>query len=336
MIKRLATLSALALLLTGCALNAMPEKPVVVSRLATAYDYQLLNPEYRPISLAQMTATASNADVVFIGEYHGNHASHLLQAELLAALHKQQSQSPKKRPMILSMEQFERNQQEIVNLYLDNKIGERQLITKAPTWNNYKGSYRPLVEYAKQHKMPVIAANAPGDIVRCIGKQGSKYLDKLPAKQRLMVAAQPFVEVDGYSKKFFGVMGLTGHVKTTSRLYQSYQAQLARDNTMAESISKALQASPKAQVVHLNGSFHSAEHLGTVGALKRLKPALKVVVITPVHKTQLADYKKKHQMNNDYFYLLNRQPKDFVSAENMKAAHEAMFAKSADKAKLCG
>ena len=335
MIKQLTTLSTLVLLLNGCALNAVPKQPVSVSSLATAYDYQLLDPEYRLISLVQMTATASKADVVFIGEYHGNHASHLLQAELLAALHKQQTQSAKKRPMILSMEQFERDQQEILDLYLDNKIGERQLITKAPTWPNYKGSYRPLVEYAKQHKMPVIAANAPGDIVRCIGKQGSKYLEKLPTKQRHLLATQPFVEVDGYSDKFFGAMGLTGHVKTTGRLYQSYQAQLARDNTMAESILKALKASPNAQVLHLNGSFHSADHLGTVGALKRLDPALKIVVITPVHTNQLAEHKKKHQVKNDYFYLLNLQPKDFVSAENMKAAHKAMFAKSAQKAKFC-
>ncbi|PWQ97482.1 ChaN family lipoprotein [Leucothrix arctica] len=237
--------------------------------------------------------------------------------------------------MILSMEQFERDQQEILDLYLDNKIGERHLITKAPTWNNYKASYRPLVEYAKQHKMPVIAANAPGDIIRCIGKTGSKYLDKLPAKKRQLVAAEAFIDVDGYSDKFFGVMGLTGHVKTTSRLYQSYQAQLARDNTMAESINQALKQSPNAQVIHLNGSFHSADHLGTVGALKRLNPAINVVVITPVHTGQLVDYKKKHQLKNDYFYLLNQQPKDFVSVKNMKVAHKAMFAKSAEKAKLC-
>ncbi|PWQ97481.1 hypothetical protein [Leucothrix arctica] len=85
MIKQLTTLSMLVLLLNGCALNAVPKQPVSVSSLATAYDYQLLDPEYRPISLAQMTAAASKADVVFIGEYHGNHASHLLQAELLAA-----------------------------------------------------------------------------------------------------------------------------------------------------------------------------------------------------------------------------------------------------------
>ena len=149
------------------------------------------------------------------------------------------------------------------------------------------------------------------------------------------VASKPFAEVPRYADKFFGAMGLSGHAAAGKRIQQSYLAQLTRDNTMAESMNKALKESPKAQVIHTNGTFHSADHLGTVGALKRMNPTLKVVVITPVHKEQLAEHKKKHAKTDDYHYLLNSQPKQFVNTENRSAAHKSLFAKSAKKSKLC-
>ncbi|PWQ97789.1 ChaN family lipoprotein [Leucothrix arctica] len=335
MIKRLAILSSLLLLLNGCALNTRSgETPSpATTNLTTAYDYQLLSPNYHPISLSKIVSAASKADVVFIGEYHGNHASHILQMQLLEKLHNAKKQQ--RRPIILSMEQFERNQQTILNDYLSNKIGEQYFIDKTPAWSNYKASYRPLVEYAKQNDISIVAANAPADIVRCIGRVGESYINKLSSDKKQTITNKPFAEIPRYANKFFGVMGLSGHAVAGKRMQQSYLAQLTRDNTMAESINKALKQSPNIQVVHLNGSFHSAEHLGTVGALKRMNPTLKVLIITPIHKEQFAEHKKKHKNTDDYHYLLNSQPKAFVNPENMKAAHTAMFAKSAAKSKLC-
>jgi len=330
-IKRIATFVSLLLLLSGCAVNTPQTKsqPLSLGKLTTAYDYQLLNQQYQAISLPQMIAAASTADVLFIGEYHGNQASHLLQTQLLAALHQRNQQ--KNRATVLSMEQFERNQQAILDDYLNKKIGEQYLIEKAPTWSNYKGSYRPLVEYAKQNKLPVVAANAPAKIIRCIGRQGDSYTAKLTPKEKQTIASKPFTDVPAYADKFFGVMGISGHAKAGAGMRRSYQAQLARDNTMAESIDKSLKQTPNAQVIHLNGSFHSAGHLGTVGALIRMNPSLKVVVITPVHQDQLDEFKKENKSTKDYYYLLNRQPKTYVNSENRKAAHKAMFATSAKK-----
>ena len=302
--------------------------------LTTAYDYHLLDQTYQAIALPELVAALQDSDVIFIGEYHGNHASHLLQMQLFAALHQQQASQA----TILSMEMFNRDQQAILDRYMEGDIGERTLIDKAPTWKNYRASYRPLVEYAKQHQIPVIAANAAADLIRCIGRQGSDYIDKLTAEEKRYIASQPFAEVPNYKAKFMGFMAGSNHL-SRERAHQSYLAQLARDNTMAEAIATALAQTPNSQVIHLNGTFHSAEHLGTVGALKRLNPDLKLSVITPIYPQDWQDAKAHAQCEkphpNEFYYLLQPQPRDFVSTTERDQAYQALFDQAKEKAKAC-
>lgn len=320
-------------MLFGCQSN--PAKPPITTakvNLTTAYDYQLLNATANPTTLSEVITHLKQADVVLIGEFHGNHASHLLQMQLLSALHQQNLAHQKNTQ--LSMEMFTRDQQPILNDYLDGFIGERYLINEAPAWNNYAGSYRPLIEYAKQHEIPVIAANASGEIVRCIGQQGATYLEKLTTEQKTELAKHPFTDITGYEKKFFGFMLGQSEKTPNQRQKQSYLAQLTRDNTMAESIWKALQQSPNTQVIHLNGRFHSAEHLGTAGALTRLQPNLNIQVITPIHLPEFTDLTVEKRPDN-FYYLLNPQPDEFVDPEYRKKIRKNRFDRAKEKAKSC-
>ncbi|NMU84680.1 ChaN family lipoprotein, partial [Vibrio parahaemolyticus] len=75
--------------------------------------------------------------------------------------------------------------QPVVDAYLRGEIGEQYLMKQANAWPNYESDYRPLVEFAKQKNLPVIAANAPKSIVRCIGRQGLDYINKLDDDQRM-------------------------------------------------------------------------------------------------------------------------------------------------------
>lgn len=300
------------------------------NHLATAYDYQLLDNEYRPISLPQLSSSLADSNVIFIGEFHSNHASHLLEMQLLTKLFEQNQQA--NRPTILSMEMFNRDQQTILDNYLANNIGERYLIEKAPAWKNYKASYRPLVEFAKHHKLQVIAANAPADIVRCIGRQGLNYLKKLNTAEKSLIAKKPIENINNYDTKFFKFMSASNHTPT-ARQKSAYLAQLTRDNTMAESIQKVLQQNPSAQILHLNGNFHSEDQLGTVGALKKLMPELKINVITAVHQGKIDE--KKGIAKDDFYYLVNKQPKAFIDKAFMRETYKKMFEQSKQKAKNC-
>ena len=119
-----------------------------------------------PVSLTDLAKRLADKDVVVIGEYHGHQGSHLLQSRLQAHLYRHR---PKQ---VLTMEQFEVDRQPVLDRYLADKIGEMELVEDAGAWPIYKYAYRPLVEFARVRDLPVIAANAPADIVRCVGREG--------------------------------------------------------------------------------------------------------------------------------------------------------------------
>lgn len=334
------TLIGTGLFLTACASSVThlnnPNDPPSVSPLPafkTLYDYRLIETKTnQPITFRQVVEQLKQKDVIFIGEFHGNHASHLLEAQLQAALYQNHPNQ------ILSLEQFNRDQQPILNRYLDSVIGEKTLIKEAPAWPNYAGSYRPLVEFSKQHFLPVIAANAPAQTVRCVGRQGKDYLDNLPPNQRTLIAKTPFLTTPAYTEKFERFLAekmgaAMSDTQSNDRQSNRFLAQLLRDNTMAEAINQALKQSPGAQVLHMNGAFHSNEYLGTVAALKRLNPTLNIAVISPVRvmDPQVPTYQASDLVLGDFIYLLQPQPEAYVQASKRQAAFKAMFKKAAQK-----
>lgn len=322
-------------ILSGC--QTMPlqsnqtPKSLEIPSLETAYDYHLVDSSTQKlINLPTLAQRLVDKDVIFIGEFHGNHASHLLEMQLQTELFKLRPQQ------ILSMEMFERQQQTLLNRYLDGEIGERYLINETPTWPNYAGSYRPMIEFAKEHLLPVVAANASGDIVRCIGQYGKGYVDNLPTGEQPWIAQQAFENNVAYQTKFYDFMTSMKKMDA-NRKASSYAAQLARDNTMAESILDALQANPQHQLIHLNGSFHSASHLGTVALLKQRAPNLKIAVITPIRVTNPLEpsWSSQELASGDYVYLVRAQPEEYVDASYKRKAMQAMFNNSSEKAKQC-
>lgn len=311
-----------SVLLSACASNPQQNGGVRKQHsLATSYDVSIYDGRSkRELSLKQAAALLTEADVVFLGEYHGNHGSHWLQAQLQSALY---SLRPKQ---IVSMEQFSRDKQAVLNQYLKGDIGEVTLLDKAKAWPNYKASYRPLVEFAKQHHLPVIAANAPADSVRCIGRQGEAYLAKLAPAQRAFLAKEAFMNNSDYQQAFSQVMHgqPVSSSSSKSALSNGYLAQLSRDNTMAESILTALDASPGSQLIHLNGAFHSDYGLGTAALLKQRAPKLNVKVLSPVPwDSKVIAYDK-----GDLVYLVKPLPQQYANDAERNAAYQSMFGRA--------
>ncbi|GKT12884.1 MAG: hypothetical protein ISEC1_P1875 [Thiomicrorhabdus sp.] len=311
----------LSLTLSACQTTAIKPIETKSNPLLHAYDFHIINTQsQQQITIDQLAEQLSSYDVVFIGEFHGNHASHLLETLLLAKLYQLRPEQQ------LSLEMFNRDQQTALNRYLDGEIGEVALVRKTPTWNNYIAGYRPVVEFAKQNFIPVIAANASADIVRCIGREGKAYLDKLSEDEQQYIAQAPFIDNTLYREKYLSVMEDSKHLTDESK-ERSYLAQLTRDNTMAESISHAYEEAPETQIIHLNGSFHSEASLGTVSALKTRQPKLKVAVITPiaVEDPSQPSYLDKDLQSGDFIYLIQSQPEQYQDAAYRQEIMQAMF-----------
>jgi uncharacterized iron-regulated protein len=258
-------------------------------------------------------------DVIFVGEYHDHLANHLAEMALLRAL-RQRVPS-----LALSMEQFERDAQPVVDDYLAGRIGEASLKREGRAWRNYDEAYRPLVEYAKDHALPIIAANAPESLVHCIGQKGADFLKTLAADKRGWAAADMHAQDGPYRKKFLGLMNgdaAHGGAFAGARADRSFAAQVVRDDTMAESIANFLRARPGTKIVHVTGAFHVEDRLGTVERLKLRAPDLKIAVLFPV-QTQQADAAKlqaDQAKGADFAILLRREPEPYVSDKERQAA----------------
>ncbi|MEH6355506.1 MAG: ChaN family lipoprotein [Marinobacter sp.] len=322
-------IGALVLAITaGCATSLASHTPLKAPQ--NQYQAHLVDPQSAPLNTLtpeQLATRLANADVVVVGEYHGHHASHLLQAQLQLALFQQRPQQ------ILSMEQFETNQQDALNQYLAGGSGESEMIEDTGAWDNYRASYRPIVEFALSHQLPVIAANAPGDIVRCVGREGPHIIDDLSQAQRQTIAQQPFMDTPAYRQRFDDAIGAShgdGDDAMKQRLDNSYKAQLLRDNTMAESILQAHQDYPGHQILHVNGNFHSEQHQGTVALLHKRAPELDIAVISPVFwpENEAMPELSEHRTKGDFLYFLQPLPDAYKNDDRRNRVMRERFSQA--------
>ncbi|MDK9556433.1 ChaN family lipoprotein [Marinobacter sp. M216] len=318
------TLLLIALLsLGGCSTMTTTLEPP-----DTQYDTRIVEATTgRVLNVAALARQVSAADVVVVGEYHGHHGSHLLQSRLQAALYRQRPDQ------VLTMEQFELDHQAELDGYLSGQIGETELIEDTAAWDNYRASYRPLVEFARTRAIPVIAANAPADIVRCVGRKGADYLDTLAEERRSRLPRDPFIDTPAYQAKFVAAIAGShgaGDPTMSKRMQNTYRAQLLRDNTMAVSILEAREAFPDHQILHVTGTFHSEERLGTVAVLEQRAPELSVAVISPVFwpDNQTAPAVEEYRQRGDFLYFIQPLPVEFRDPERERAAMTARFSQS--------
>lgn len=244
----------------------------------------------KEISLSQAVEIASDYDVVFFDEYHDQTAIHQAERNFLIEYYKKNPQ------MILSMEMFERDVQQDMNGYLQGKITEEEFLAASRPWNNYLPDYRPLVEFAKENDVFVLASNIPRRIAAQYAKTGDFSL--ISETDRIYLPQEHLVEYEAYYDKFKNYM-LQGSdrspmMMTPERIELFYKAQCLKDDTMAESISLFANAHKDTKILHVQGAFHGDEHLGVVEKLNKLNPALKTVVITPVEMKDYENVKTKY------------------------------------------
>jgi uncharacterized iron-regulated protein len=338
-------------------------------------------------TLEQVADDLSRYDVVFFGEFHGHSGVHLAQMRLFRAL---QQRYP---DMTLSLEQFERDTQPLVDKYLAGEIGEKVLTEEGRGWDNYEQSYRPLVEFAKDNGLPVVASEAPKQAVICISKEGPEFINEIPMPDREWVAKELHIQEGPYLDKYMAflmdssthgpgkddeadadksgscadigtatdstsqgtepkpepekkdhgsAMAKVSHSDSEDKddsdamsemmqamIMKSFSAQVLRDDTMAESIAMHLQANPDRKVIHLDGNFHSASHLGTVERLKLRMPDLKIAVINPiaVEDNKSPAFTDEDASTGDYILLVRETPEMFVCEARELEYHRKVIKK---------
>jgi uncharacterized iron-regulated protein len=245
---------------------------------------------------------ASEADVVYLGEFHNDPGTHVLQAAILEGVRRRRSDA-----IVLSLEMFERDVQAQLDAYLAGRISEDEFLASSRPWGNYGSDYRPMVELAKASNWPVVGGNIPRRLAQVVSRRGLAALDSVPETDRPFFAAENVCPRDEYWERFRQTMGdMSGHgmqltpEQVEQMVWRTYQAQCVKDEAMAESI-VAARAAHNTLVIHANGAFHSDFGLGTAARVKRRDRRVRQIVVSfvPVQDLDAADG-RAHRKRGDY------------------------------------
>ena len=232
-------------------------------------------------TIDQIAKDCNNADVLFFGEEHNDSACHYLESAIFEALYKLYGNK-----LALSMEMFETDCQLVLNEYLNGYINEDRFTKEARPWSNYR-DYKPAVEFAKQNRLDVIAANPPRRYVNMVSRKGMKSLDSLPKSSKKFLPPLPYDTATGrYREKFMEFMKGGSPGTNNSRIYYS---QNLWDAGMSYSIYRYWKKNKGKKIFHMVGRFHCDEKLGTLAQLQKRKANLKILNISSFSDVSFAN-----------------------------------------------
>ena len=257
--------------------------------------------------LAEIVKRLENIDVVFLGEQHDDAVGHAVQFEI----YKQAVATYYPgRKVGLTLEMFERDVQLMLDEYLSGQISETHLISSTRAWGNYKTDYKPLVELAKEKRLPVIAANAASPVCKHgLAERARRCEFIIQRCQEMARSAAVWRAFGGVCKEVQGIDG--AEAEAQMGIDKILASQSLWDATMADSVAKFLKKNEKSLVVHLNGSFHTENRLGTVEHLLRYRSKARVLVVTIRYEEDFRNFNSaKHTDLGDFVILTDaKQPR---------------------------
>ncbi len=217
-----------------------------------------------------MLADLARADAVFVGEQHDDPNTHRLELAIVEGLTRRGV------PVVVAMEMFERDVQGAVDQYAAGTMTEEQFLKESRPWPRYATDYRPLIEFAKAHHLPIVGSNVPRRIASDVSKTGMSAVEGLGNDRRFASREPQCPASGGYYNRFLEAMG--GHQGTTTNFYF---AQCLKDETMGEAVSDAFQKTTgRVTIVHVNGAFHSDFGDGTADSARRRMPGRRIAVVS--------------------------------------------------------
>ncbi|HEX6882657.1 MAG TPA: ChaN family lipoprotein, partial [Planctomycetota bacterium] len=233
----------------------------------------------RALAFDELLARLGALDAVFLGETHLDDVTHRVELAVLEGLIERRGGR-----VVLALEMFERDVQPVLDDYLAGRIDEAAFLAAARPWKNYATDYRPLVEAAKRHGVPVIAANTPAALRRKVASGGKAALDALAPEERRLLPEEILPAEAGYWERVD--RATRGHMNFASLPEEKrlYSGQNLWDNSMGAACAEALAAHPGATIVHVVGGFHVMYGSGTAAQFRRRAPGSRsaVVEILPV------------------------------------------------------
>ena len=211
--------------------------------------------------LAQTMEQIDGARVILVGETHTRWDHHLVQLEILKLLYQK---SPK---LAIGVEWFQQPYQTHLDAYIAGEISEEEMIHLTGYFDRWRYDYRlyrPIIQYAREHKIPIIALNASQELSDALSKSG---FDDLPAELKGQLPESYDWSDKEYEKRLRSVFD--EHPEYSGEFEDFLRGQLTWDESMAESAAQYLDKNPETRLLILAGSGHIMYGSGIPSRIKR-------------------------------------------------------------------
>lgn len=283
---------------------------VTAALIAAAYSFsaqaleafRLFDNTGRQVEFGEMVDSLGQAEVVFIGENHNCPVSHWMELEITKALHGRHGDS-----LIIGEEMMEADNQLILDEYMSGRISYDRFETEARLWPNYSTDYYPVVYYAKDNDIPMVATNVPRRYANAVSAGGLGVLESFSPEALSYIAPLPIpfeYDTEEADAKF-GMMKLISN-RTPEEMRNLAEAQALKDATMGWMIAKAMK--PGSRFVHINGTMHSNGGGGIIPYLLRYRPGTRIATVTSIREDEVETLDPDYLGMADFYIVV---PTDF-------------------------
>jgi len=292
----------LLMVCVGCAGAARPDPQTAES---------IVRSQSAPLSLVDAaTGKAITAEaflaalrmkkVVYVGERHDQPLDHGVQYAILRQLHREEAS------LGIGMEMFQVPFQEPLTKWSAGLIDETVLRRDTEydeRWGFDFSMYRPILEYARNRGIEVVALNAPREVAYAVAKGG---IDSLPAEQ---ASALPELDLGNEQHRaLFDSEFDTGEHAVGDGVDQYYEAQVVWDETMGSRVAETLdRADGPAKMIVFAGRVHVKRGLGIPDRAAK-RGAVPYAVVLPVTDKELKAELKlaREERSGDFFWVLGQ------------------------------
>jgi uncharacterized iron-regulated protein len=264
--RRAAPLLAAMLLLVAAGASAEPQLDSEDMQATPALELNALS------DLDSVIAGLFEHRVVFVGEQHDRYEHHLTQLEIIRRLHQRNHQ------LAIGMEAFQQPFQPHLDAYIAGELSEQELLRNSEYYARWRFDFRlyaPILRYAREHRLPVVALNLPEEITRQVGRGG---IQSLSEQDRARIPADIDRSDTEYEQRLSEVFD--SHPRQNGQSFEHFlEVQLLWDEGMAQRAVEYLQAHPEQRMVVLAGSGHLAHGSGIPQRLLRRLPVSSAIVL---------------------------------------------------------
>lgn len=251
------------------------------------------------------------ARIIYVGEIHANKASHQVQLKILKACYEKFGNN-----LTVGMEMFTRPYQPFLDQWTAGEIDEQKFLEETH-WDKEWGYdyllYKDIFDFVREKKIPLIALNAPKELVRMVSKKGMKDLTE---EERKLL---PEIDTSDFFHRVYLERATREHRDHAAALERYNDVQCLWEEYMAQTIANYLSSweGKDKKMLVFAGNGHIIYDFGIPARVFRRN-------FLPYHTIYPAEFQGNKPTSDQNLFLsdIPLEPADFVWVIPPQAAME--------------